>query len=1158
MRTAELLAKLGSKDIKVWAEGDRLRYDAPQGALTPDLREELVNRKAEILALLHRADTPTSSAALPLTPVSRDRPLALSFAQQRLWFLDQLEPAQSAFNMAWSFRLTGGLEVAALDQALSAIVDRHEVLRTTFADGEDAVPVQVIAPAGVLVLEQVELASLDPAERDAELQRQMGKRANRPFVLAKGPVLRATLYRLAPTDHVLALTIHHIAFDGWSFGVLARELAAFYTAFVEGREPALPELSMQYADYAAWQRQWLRGDVLKAQLDYWRRQLGPELPVLELPTDHPRPAQQSFAGARDNYALSESLLASLRSLSQREGVTPFMTLATGLKVLFHRYSGQSVITIGTPVANRTHSELEPLIGFFVNSLVLSTELESELSFREALARVREVSLGAYAHQDLPFEQLVEALKPQRDLSRHPLFQVIFTLQNVPFEAMELPGLQLSAMPVERPSSQFDLTLLAREYDGGLRLNVEYNTDLFERETIRRLLAHFETLLTAAVADPEQAISRLPLLSEAERRQLLVDWNTTRVEGPERCIHELVESQAARTPDAIAVAFEEQRLTYHDLNSRANQLAHYLRGFGIGPGARVGVFMHRSHEVLVGLLGVLKAGGAYVLLDPAYPAERLAFMADDSGVRVLLTQRSLLETLPSCQAEVVCLDSDWETISQAKPNTPVCEVSADHLAFVVYSSGSTGKPKGVALCHRTLTNLIEWQAKAQHSPRDSTTLQFASLSFDVASQEIFSTLATGGRLLMIPESTRADFLLLLDVLDRHEVQRVFLPFVALQQLANFAEEHGRSLPALQEIITAGEQLKISESIGRFMSGRPDGILVNQYGPSESHVVSSYNLSGSPEDWPTLPPIGRPIDSTQLYVLDARLEPVPIGVMGELYIGGTGLARGYLNRPAMTAEKFVPHPFSADPGARLYKTGDQARYRPDGNLEFLGRRDHQVKLRGYRVELGEIEAVLAGHPAVHEAVTLVREETLEDQRLVAYVVSPQGVTPSDLRQHLKQKLPEYMVPAHFVMLDAFPLTPSGKVDRKALPIPDESRTLLETAFVAPRTPTEGQLAKIWQEVLKLDKVGTQDNFFELGGHSLLATQVLSRVRRALDVDVPLRAFFENPTVAGLAEVVAHLETVPGRSSAIALILEKIGAMDAGEIHDLLNEKKKKTGL
>jgi amino acid adenylation domain-containing protein len=863
----------------------------------------------------------------------------------------------------------------------------------------------------------------------------------------------------------------------------------------------------------------LRGEVLEAQLDYWRRQLGPDLPLLELPTDHPRPAVQSFAGARESCVLSESLLASLKALSQSEGATLFMTLAAGLKVLFHRYTGQSVITIGTPVANRGRSELEPLIGFFVNSLVLNTELKGTLSFREALARVREVSLGAYAHQDLPFEQLVEAVNPERDQSRHPLYQVMFVLQNASAESMELPGLRLSTQPVARSSAQFDLTVRAEEGHGGLELAIEYNTDLFEPDTIQRLLGHYETLLTGAVANPEQAISQLPILSEREHKQL-ADWGAIQTEFPSASgIHERFEAQVARTPDATAVAFEEERLTYGQLNRRANQLAHHLRGLGVGPNVLVGLCVDRSLEMVVGILGILKAGGAYVPLDTTHPDDRLNFILKDARVSVLLTQGSLAQRFGEQDPVVIRLDEDCEALAREAAENPRWEGGVNSPAYVIYTSGSTGKPKGVLVSHANVVRLFDaTQAWYQFDDKDVWTL-FHSYAFDFSVWELWGALFYGGKVVVVPYWASRTPDAFYDLLIEEQVTVLNQTPSAFRQLiqTDEAKDTDGTL-ALRLVIFGGEALDLQSLrpwFDRHGDQRPQ--LVNMYGITETTVHVSYrpltlaDVSGASGSL-----IGRPIPDLQIHVVDQYSQPVPVGVPGEMLVGGAGVALGYLDRPGLTAERFVPNPVSAAAGARLYRTGDLLRYRPDGDLEYLGRIDHQVKIRGFRIELGEIESVLAAHPAVRETVVLIQGDVPDDKRIVAYVVPADGgLSTRDLRQSLKHRLPEYMVPAHFVLLDALPLTPNGKVDRRALPDPEVSRSDLDESFVPPRSAMEKTLARIWEQLLGVDRVGVQENFFELGGHSLLATRVVSMIREELHVDVKLMEFFDRPTIADLAE-------------------------------------------
>jgi len=1045
--------------------------------------------------------------------------LPLSFAQQRLWFLDRFEPASPAYNIAAAFRLTGSLHVAAFKGALNEIVRRHESLRTIFTEVEGN-PQQIILPTLVLELPVIDLGELSEAERNTEVQRFAAEEAQRLFNLSRGPLLRATLLRIGEQEWVLLLTLHHIISDEWSMEVLFRELAALYKAFSADRPSPLHELPIQYADFAVWQRERLQGDVLDPQLSYWKEKLSGAPPSLSLPTDRPRPSMQTFRGRRESRPLlSPSRLQSLKALGQEEDVTLFMTLLAAFNALLHRYTGQDDMVLGSPMANRNRVELEGLIGFFLNTLVFRTDLSGDPTFRELLGRVREVALGAYAYQDLPFEKLVEELRPERDLSRTPVFQVMFVLQHAWRQALAFPGLTLSPMELDTSTSKFDLTLFVAEDTEGLRGTVEYNTDLFDAATVTRMLGHCQTLLEGIIANPDQPVGTLPLLTESERHQLLVVWNDTQAHYPkDRCVHALFEAQAQRRPHAVALVFGDQQMTYGELNGRANRLAHYLRKHGVGPDVLVAVCMERSMDMVVGLLGVLKAGGAYVPLDPSYPKERLAFMLDDAPVAALLTQTGQVEALPTHGATTIYLDSDGEVIAREREDNPSNEGSADSLAYVLYTSGSTGKPKGVAMHHRPLCNLIWWQIQNATLPEGARTLQFAPLSFDVSFQEIFSTLCSGGTLVLIPEDMRRDPAELLGCLADQSVERLFLPFVALQQLAEGADGQGAALTSLREVITAGEQLQITRPLASLFSDLKDCTLHNQYGPTESHVVTAFTLKGSPSGWSLLPPIGRPIANTQIYLLDRHLNPVPIGVSGELYIGGDALARGYLNRVELTAEKFIADPFSNDARARLYKTGDLARYLPDGKIEFLGRMDHQVKIRGFRVEPAEIEAVLRQHPDLRDALVVARQDGPMDRSLAAYVV-PVGIlapTIGALRRFLKERLPDYMVPSAWVMLERLPLTPSGKANRLALPSPTQKGAELDKACVAPRDALELQLTHIFQDVLGVRGMGVKNDFFELGGHSLLAVRLFTQIEKACGKRLPLATLFQAPTVERLAEV------------------------------------------
>jgi len=979
LTTLEFLAYLRRLDVQLSVEGGRLRCSAPEGTLTTELRAELTQRKAELIPLLNQAGS-EPLASTTILPVSREGPLPLSFAQQRLWFLDQLVPDNPFYNVPAAVRLKGQLDHGVLHQAFQAIVHRHEALRTTFAQVEDQ-PVQTVAASLDLALPVVNLQALPPAEREATAQRIATEEALRPFNLARDSLLRIKILQLEATDQILLLNLHHIVADGWSLGVLVRELGALYTAFRLGNPSPLPPLPIQYADFAQWQRQWLQGDVLEAQLAYWRQQLA-AVPVLDLPTDHPRPPQPSYRGATHPLRLSQELTASLQTLSQESGTTLFMTLLAAFQTLLYRYSGQEDICVGSPIANRNRRELEGLIGFFVNSLVLRTDLSGNPTFRELLARVRETTLAAYAHQDLPFEKLVEELHPDRDPSRNPLFQVVFALQNAPMQPLELPGLTLQPLKFEVQTTRFDLELHLWESDHGLSSLWEgtcdglsgfmaYSSDLFEPGTIARMLEHFQTLLAGIVANPDTAIAELPLLTAAEAQQLLVDWNRTEVVYPEGCIHDWFAGQAAQTPETIAAVWGDEQLTYAALDQRANQLAHTLQQLGVGPEVLVGLCLERSLDMIVAVLGIWKAGGAYVPLDPEYPRERLQWMLADAGIKLLLTQESLLAVLPET-VPVLCLDRDRERIGHQSLEAPSSGAIAENLAYVIYTSGSTGTPKGVLVTHQGLCNVVAAQIQAFGLQPQNRILQFSSLSFDASVFEMLMAFGAGATLYLPPRSARLPGVELVQFLQAQAVDTAILTPAVLAVLP------ASQLPALQTVISGGEACS-RDLLAQWGGNR---CFFNAYGPTEVTIwatVAKLEESTSPARPPA---IGRPVANTQIYLLDAGLQPVPLGAIGELYLGGVGLARGYLNRPALTAEWFIPHPFSPEPGARLYKTGDLARYRADGNLEFLGRLDDQVKLRGFRIELGEIEACLQQHSAVREAV-VVAQKVATDRRLIAYL-------------------------------------------------------------------------------------------------------------------------------------------------------------------------------
>ena len=1040
----------------------------------------------------------------------------LSFAQQRLWFLDQVHPGNPAYNLPFSRRIKGPLDIAALERSFNEINRRHEALRTHFLLIEGT-PAQIVSKPQPSSLVIEDLSGVATSEREAEVQKIVGEESRRPFDLATGPLLRRRLLRLGEQEHVLLLTMHHIVSDGWSMGVLIKEIGLLYEVFSAGKPSPLPELRIQYADFAVWQREWLQGEVLQEQLEYWKANLGGSPTALEFPTDRPRPPVMSYRGAALSYQYSAELTKALNNLSSREGVTLYVVLLAAFKVLLHRYTGQTDVSVGTPIANRNMIETEQLVGFFANTLVMRTDLSGNPQFEQLLQRIRKVALGAYAHQDIPFEKLVEEMAPERTLNRPPLFQVMFSFDNTPSPSLDLPALSVEKLTTHNETSKFDLLLSMREAGNHLTSVVEYNTDIFDASTIKRMMQHFENLLQQIVVNTEIGISQLSLMGEEERRQLLVEWNNTEAEYPQdTTVISLFEEQIEKRGDAIAIESEGEAISYVELNERANRLAHYLSREGVGAETLLGICMERGVDMMVAVLGVLKAGAAYVPLDPTSPKERLAYMMEDSNILMLLTQQRLLDTVPDNGARVVCLDSYQHVFAENSTENLSHSATADNLLYVTYTSGSTGRPKGIAMTNRPLLNLLEWMCRTTQLPGGARTVQFASLSFDVSFQDMFSTWLSGGTLVLINQAERQDLPALARVLTQRRVNRIFMPAVALQQLAQGFFNQEQFSTTLARVIAGSEQLQITPAIKEFFTLAKDCSLHNEYGPSETHVVTALSLAGSPDLWPVRPSIGRPISNTQIYLLDSFLQPVPIGVAGELYIGGVNLARGYLGRSDLTAERFVPDPFSDQPGARLYKTGDLARYLADGNIEFIGRMDNQVKVRGYRIELGEIEAVLNEHNLVRECVVLAEPDKFGSNRLLAYLVASGEAAPKveELRAFLGQKLPEYMIPSVFVFLDAMPLTPGRKIDRRALPSITGLRPDLELALVPPRNALEKSIAAIWEQVLGLKQVGVHDNFFDLGGHSLLMAQVYDRVQKVVDKKISLLDLLEYPSISALA--------------------------------------------
>ena len=1108
-----LLEDLRARDIRLRVEGGDLRVSAPPGALTAELREVLRRRKSELLTCVQAGGAgSTPGTDVPLVRVPRNRELPLSFAQERMWVLNRMDPEGSPYRVELIFALRA--DVADLQRAWQALLARHEVLRTTYRLNDDGGLVQIIHEARRSELPVVDLSDVPEGERAREMRRRAREVVRMSFDLAQGPVWRILAFRLGDGLLGVVLCLHHIASDGWSINRLVSEFKVLCAGYGEGREPRLAPLPVQYADYAVWQRQWLRGERLERELAYWRERLSGMAPVLELPIDYPRPAVQTFNGAGHGLDLPRSLSESIIALGQRHRVTPFMTLLAVFKVLLYRYSGQSDIVVGVPIAGRDRAEVEHVQGLFLNTLLLRTEVSGDLRFSELLARVRETTLGAYAHQELPFEKLVEELHPQRDMSRNPLYQVTFNKPIVqPLNAeTRQAGLEVSANDIVGMNAdvQVDLSLTVHERSGRTTLGFGYSTALFRHETILRLAGHYERLLESIVADPGCRISELPLLSALEREQLLVDWNGAGEDYRVVVVHELFEECAARAPGALAVESESGLVSYGELNDRANRLAHHLRGLGVGPDVLVGLCVERGVEMMVGILGIVKAGGAYVPLDPEYPAERLSFMLEDAEAPVMVTQAGVLERLPETAARIVCVDRDWPVIEACSGENPEGSASAASLAYMIYTSGSTGRPKGVPITHGNLCNLVHWHQQAYEVTAADRATQIASPAFDASVWEIWPYLTAGASVHIPEEATRVDPARLVRWLIEQCITASFLPTPLAEAVLR---ETWPKDSALRVMLTGGDRL--NQRPAQSLPFR----LVNHYGPTENTVVSTCcEVQAGPGL--AAPPIGRPLPNTRAYVVDQHLQPVPIGVSGELLVGGAQLSAGYWNRPELTAEKFVADPFDATGAGRLYRTGDLVRWLPDGNLEFVGRMDNQVKVRGFRIELGEIEAVLNQQPQVREAVVVVREDVPGDKRLVAYVVVEGGGVEliERLREQLRASLPDYMMPSAFVTLEGLPLTPNGKVDRKALPAPE--RMVSEAAYVSPRTPTEEILAGIWAEVLKVERVGVHENFFELGGHSLLATQVVSRVRQACGVELPLREVFAGPTVAYLSASIERL--------------------------------------
>jgi surfactin family lipopeptide synthetase A len=1069
-------------------------------------------------------ESPQGPSGPPVIRRPYGAPPPLSFEQQQIWLQTQLTDSVPLYNEVLILERTGPLNRDALGRSFSEVTRRHAALRTTFPAGDGA-PIQLIAEHKSTTVPLTDLNALPDQQRNAEVLRISTEEVRRPFDLAKGPLVRARLLRLSQENYVLIVTLHNIVADDWSLNILARELGELYHAYSTGGPSPLSDLPIEYADYAHWQRHWFEGDVLEQHISYWQKRLTGMAPVLDLPTDRPRAPVQAFRGACQSLVLSKSLTESLMKLSAREAVTPVVTLLAAFQALLSRYTGQYDIAVGSILPGRERVGTEDLIGPFAHTVMIRTDAVGDPTFRELLSRMRNVVPGDCEHQNVPFDYVVRELPGESDPSRNPLVRVLFSF--TPSISLARLGWKIIDLEVDDGAASVDLQLQLYERADSIVGRFTYDTDLFDAATISRMAGHFQTLLQDAVANPDQRLSRLPLLTEAERHQLLVEWNNTQVDYPrDSCVHQLFEAQAGRTPNAIAVVFEKQFLTYSELNTRANQLAHSLQKLGVGPDVLVGICVERSLEMLVGLLGILKAGGAYVPLDPAYPPERLSFMLEDAKVPVLLTQNRLVPSLAESSARVVCLDSGWHEIAKESGENPASKAKSEDLAYVLYTSGSTGKPKGVQIPHRAVVNfLTSMSLKPGMTCRDRL-LAVTTLSFDIAGLEIYLPLSLGASLEIVRREVSSDGNLLLSKLASSGATVLQATPATWRMLLEAGWEGSRDLKVLcggeampREL--AGELLKRASSVW------------NMYGPTETTIWSTTSRITSSHGPIT---VGKPIANTEIYVMDSHSQPVPVGIPGELYIGGDGVARGYFHRPDLTAEKFVPNPFrEQESGARLYRTGDLVRYQPNGEIECLGRIDHQVKVRGFRIELGEIEAVLSQHPGVRQNVVTAREDVSGDRRLVAYVTANQRQSPPTadaLRDFLKPKLPDYMLPSQFIFLESLPLTPNGKVDRKALPVPTQLGFTQQKEYVAPRNAIESQLVKIWESVLSIRPVGVKENFFELGGHSLLVTKLNRRIEQAFAKKLSMAAIFEAPTVEQQASLLSNGSAFQWRSAVIPI--------------------------
>ncbi|MBG1241155.1 non-ribosomal peptide synthetase [Nostoc sp. NZL] len=1122
-QVVSLMLRLQNIGCRIWAEDDKLRLRTTKNALTSELKQEIQANKAEILAFLNSAKA-GSVIAEEIPTLPDDAPKPLSFAQQRLWLLAQLQGPSASYNMPMVLQLDGNLNIDALHSSLAYLLNRHESLRMYFptVTGQPQIAIKNLDDIEVLTVQ--DWRNLNEQIPSPTIQHFIDAHVQEPFDLNTGPLFKAKLLQFKRQKYVLLINMHHIISDGWSMGIFVRELRQVYTAFSESKAPKLSPLAIQYSDYANWQRNWLQGEVLETQIKYWKNQLSDAPPLLELPTDYPRPALQSYRGDRDRYSLPPELTLAIKTLSQQQGASLFMTLLAAFSILLSRYSRQEDLCIGSPIANRTHSQTEGLIGFFVNTLILRNQIKPEQSFIEFLQQTSQTCLDAYSHQDIPFEYLVEQLQPERSMSHNPLFQVMLALENNESPDLSLPGLEIDWLPLTYPFAKFDLAILVIESDNQLDLTWEYATDLFDQSTIQRMAEQFEVLLKGIVDNPGKPINTLPLMTAPELLQLQ-RWNQTENDYPhDKTLVEIFEQQVEKNPHNIALVFESQQLTYRELNQKANQLAHYLiQNHQIKPDTLIGICVERSLEMIIGVLGILKAGAAYVPIDPNYPKERIGFVLEDSGTSVLLTQSFLLDQLPLANlkkpCQIICLNK--VTFAEASKENPSPQSTPNNLVYVIYTSGSTGRPKGVMIEHRAIVNLSLAWAETFQVQSQSRLLQFGSFSFDLSIAEIATTFVTGACLYLAKKETLLPSQILVDFLADHKITHSFLSPSALSILPS------ATLPDLQSLTVGGETCS-AELVTQWGKGVR---FFNCYGPTESTVNAALAMlaGGIALCHPNgkKPPIGQPLSNIRIYILDAQNQPLPPGIPGELCIAGVGLARGYLNRPDLTAEKFINIELFGKL-ERIYKTGDLARWRDDGNLEYLGRIDDQIKLRGFRIELGEIESILLQHSSVKEAIVILYK-TESNQSLIAYVTGINNDLSTQLKNHLKSRLPDYMIPAQIIVLDELPLTPNGKFDRKSLPAPNG---VVEGLYESPRNAVEQQLAQVWSTVLEHQNIGIHDNFFELGGHSLLAIKLLNNIQQVFEQKLSLSNLFQNPTIAQLAEQLWNTEVQQSNPDLLSL--------------------------